>query len=124
MKKVCAVMMTVLIFSLSACMSKEDTDTSSNTGIQLVFDKSVEASAFTDSLLEEMLNQKGITDYNIKLTSGGFITDDPIIYIVGYRFTYDGTTEVYGYKLSLAEGGYAVLEEGREIGAFIVGDGE
>lgn len=69
-----------------------------------------------------MLAGKGIVDYDIELTSGGFITSDPIVYVVGYRYMYNGVTDLYGYKLKQAESGFTVLEEGYEVGKFVVGD--
>lgn len=69
-----------------------------------------------------MLAEKGIVNYDIELTSGGFMTSDPIVYVVGYRYAYNGATDLYGYKLSQAESGFTILEEGYEVGEFIVGD--
>ena len=122
-KPVWIVMAAVLAFSISGCTEKQETETGSDAGIQMAFDNSFAAQDFTDGLLEELLEQKGIEDYGIELTSGGFITDDPITYIVGYRYHHDGITETYGYKLKQTEAGFTVLEEGAEVGEFIVGNG-
>ena len=122
-KSVWIVMAAVLAFSISGCTEKQETETGSDAGIQMAFDNSFAAQDFTDGLLEELLEQKGIEDYEIELTSGGFITDDPVTYIVGYRYQHNGITETYGYKLKQTEAGFTVLEEGAEVGEFIVGNG-
>ena len=98
-KSVWIVMAAVLAFSISGCAEKQEPETGSDAGIQMAFDNSFAARDFTDGLLEELLEQKGIEDYEIELTSGGFITDDPVTYIVGYRYQHNGITETYGYKL-------------------------
>ena len=67
--------------------------------------------------------EKDISEYSIDLTSHGFVTDDPLIYIVGYRYTYNGQTTTYGYKMHQTEEGFAVIEEGVEVGEFITGNG-
>lgn len=122
-KSVWIVMAAVLAFSISGCAEKQEPETGSDAGIQMAFDNSFAARDFTDGLLEELLEQKGIEDYEIELTSGGFITDDPVTYIVGYRYQHNGITETYGYKLKQTEAGFTVLEEGAEVGEFIVGNG-
>lgn len=118
---------TVLAFTLGGCgkdtspsMSQND-DTAA--AIQFTFDMSTQAQAYTDKLFESMLSEKGITKYKIESTSGGFITGDPVSFISGYRYTYDGKEDVYGYKLSLNDDGttFTVLEESVDAGEFIVG---
>ena len=68
-----------------------------------------------------MLSEEGISQYEILLTTGGFITSDPLVYISGYQYSYDGKNAVYGYKLQLNDDGstFTVLEEGVEIGEFV-----
>lgn len=109
----------VLALMLAGCGKDDD----GNVDMQPVYDISVQAEAYTKPLFEAMLSEKGITDYEITLTSGGFITDDPLVFIAGYRYTYDGKEAVYGYKLSLNDDGktFTVLEESVEAGEFVVG---
>lgn len=83
-----------------------------------------EVRACTDELLKEMLAQKGITDYEIENASLGFITDDPVIYIVGYCYHYSGGTQTYGYKLHRNGQEFSVIEEGTEVGEFMAGISE
>ena len=68
-----------------------------------------------------MLSEEGISQYEILLTTGGFITSDPLVFISGYQYAYDGKETVYGYKLQLNDDGstFTVLEEGVEIGEFV-----
>ena len=87
-------------------------------------DVSLDARTFTDGLLKERLSEQGIADYTIDTTAGGFITSDPIVYTVGYCYTHDGQTEVYGYKLSQSESGFDVIAEGTEIGEVVTGTGD
>lgn len=89
----------------------------------MVFDTSMEARNYTDELLKEKLAEKGIEEYTIHMTSGGFTTDDPVIYLVAYRYTWNDTTEVYGYKLKKDDvSGFQIIEEGEEVGTFILSD--
>lgn len=85
-KSLLAAVFAVLILSLAGCLPQQDSSATSDAGFQTAFDNSVAASDFTDELLEDMLGQKGINNYEIELTSGGFITDDPVTYLVGYRY--------------------------------------
>lgn len=91
--------------------------------MQEAFDISAKGEADARTRLEAMLLEKGISQYEIVLSSGGFLTEDPLIFLAGYRYTYDGKEAVYGYKLHLNEDGttFTVLEEGAETGEFIVG---
>ena len=68
-----------------------------------------------------MLSEEGISQYEILLTTGGFITSDPLVFISGYQYAYDRKETVYGYKLQLNDDGstFTVLEEGVEIGEFV-----
>lgn len=94
-----------------------------NSVAQVIYDTSLEAKKFADALFEGMVEEKDISEYSIDLTSHGFVTDDPLIYIVGYRYTYNGQTTTYGYKMHQTEEGFAVIEEGVEVGEFITGNG-
>ena len=89
--------------------------------LQDAFDTSVKAEAYTNELFTSMLSEEGISQYEILLTTGGFITSDPLVYISGYQYSYDGKKEVYGYKLQSNDDGstFTVLEEGVEIGEFV-----
>ena len=89
--------------------------------LQDVFDTSVKAEAYTSELFASMLSKEGISQYEILLTTGGFITSDPLVFISGYQYAYDGKEMVYGYKLHLNDDGstFTLLEEGVEIGEFV-----
>lgn len=97
----------------------QSSDTTS--ALQDAFDTSVKAEAYTNELFTSMLSKEGISQYELLLTTGGFITSDPLVYISGYQYSYDGKKEVYGYKLQLNDDGstFTVLEEGVEIGEFV-----
>lgn len=72
-----------------------------------------------------MLKEQEITDYEIEETNYGFITDDPVIFIAGYRYICDGSEEVYGYKLRMNDDQtFSVIEEGVQVGKFIMGSVE
>lgn len=115
------------LFILAGCSGKPANDNSTvdeelSAGMQAAYDNSVKARLFTDDLLDDMLSSSDIQEYTVELTSGGFITDESLTYIVGYRYTYDGITEVYGYKLIQTGSGFSVIDESEEIGEFIVGE--
>ena len=100
---------------LSVCQSSE-----ASAAFQDAFDMSVKAEAYASERFTSMLLEEGISQYEILLTTGGFITDDPLVYIAGYQYRYDGKEAVYGYKLQLNDDGatFAVLEGGVEAGEF------
>ena len=123
MKEKALALVALSAFVLSGCSAEKDGDVSSK-WMQAAYDTSLEAREYTDALLAGMLEEIGVTYYDIELTSGGFITDAPVVYIVGYRYSYGDITETYGYKLRKTESGFSVLEESREIGAVITGDNE
>ena len=64
--------------------------------LQDAFDTSVKAEAYTNELFTSMLSEEGISQYEILLTTGGFITSDPLVYISGYQYSYDGKTRYTG----------------------------
>ena len=122
MKKAMVLSVFLLTSIFAGCSVTPENNASADAGVQLAFDTSMVAREFTDELVAEMLAGKGIVDYDIELTSGGLITSDPSVYVVGYRYMYNGVTDLYGYKLKQAESGFTVLEEGYEVGKFVVGD--
>ena len=128
MKKTVKICLSLLIFfTLAGCTGKPANDRSVvdeklSTGMQAAYDNSVKARIFTDGLLDEMLLSRDIQEYAVELTSGGFITDESLTYIVAYRYTYDGITEVYGYKLNQTENSFSVIDASEEIGEFIIGE--
>lgn len=124
MKKVILAITLITLMILVGCSNTTDSITqtsSSDSAIQTAYDTSLDARTFTDSLLKEMLSKQGIADYVIDTTTGGFITSDPVIYMVGYHYTHNGQTDVYGYKLSQSKDGFEVIAEGTEIGEVIIG---
>ena len=96
-------------------------DKEASAALQAAFDTSVEAEAYTRERFTAMLSEEGISQYEILLTTGGFITSDPLVYISGYQYSYDGKEAVYGYKLQVNDDGptFTVLEEGVEVGEFV-----
>jgi hypothetical protein len=125
-KKIILFFLTAALLSiLTGCdgntASFVDQSSDTTSALQDAFDTSVMAEAYTNELFASMLSKEGISQYEILLTTGGFITSDPLVYISGYQYSYDGKKEVYGYKLQLNDDGstFTVLEEGVEIGEFV-----
>lgn len=116
---------TVLLAVLAGCDNNtvfpvaQNSDTASV--LQDAFDISAKAEAYTNELFTSMLSEQGISQYEILLTTNGFLTGDPLIYISGYQYSCNGKKAVYGYKLQLNDNGstFTVLEEGVEIGEFV-----
>ena len=126
MKKAILIIILIMLMGFTGCTNTTSTRQGSNaeqpdSAMQTAYDTSLDARTFTDTLLEEMLSKQGITDYTIDMTAGGFITSDPVIYMVGYRYTHNGQTDVYWYKLSQSGDGFEVIGEGSEIGELIIG---
>lgn len=126
MKKAILIIILIMLMGFTGCTNTTSTRQGSNaeqpdSAMQTAYDTSLDARTFTDTLLEEILSKQGITDYTIDMTAGGFITSDPVIYMVGYRYTHNGQTDVYGYKLSQSGDGFEVIGEGPEIGELIIG---
>ena len=126
MKIAILIIILIMLMGFTGCTNTTSTRQGSNaeqpdSAMQTAYDTSLDARTFTDTLLEEMLSKQGITDYTIDMTAGGFITSDPVIYMVGYRYTHNGQTDVYGYKLSQSGDGFEVIGEGYEIGELIIG---
>ena len=126
LKKIILFFLTAALLSiLTGCdgnaASFVDQSSDTTSALQDAFDTSVKAEAYTNELFTSMLSKEGISQYEILLTTGGFITSDPLIYISGYQYSYDGKKEVYGYKLQLNDDGstFTVLEEGVEVGEFV-----
>ena len=110
---------------LAGCSSNAGLFVSQNSetsfALQDAFDVSVKAEEYTNKLFTYMLSEEGVSQYEILLKTSGFITSDPLVYIAGYQYSYDGKEAVYGYKLQLNDGGaaFTVLEEGVETGEFV-----
>ena len=126
-KKIILFFLTAALLSiLTGCdgntASFVDQSSDTTSALQDAFDTSVKAEAYTNELFTSMLSKEGISQYEILLTTGGFITSDPLVYISGYQYSYDGKKEVYGYKLQLNNDDsstFTVLEEGVEVGEFV-----
>lgn len=111
-----------MLMLLTGCSNAASGDAAySDSAMQAAYDASLDARTFADGLLKDMLSEQEIADYTIDTTAGGFITSAPIVYTVGYCYTHDGQTEVYGDQLSQSENGFAVLAEGTEIGEAVTG---
>ena len=125
MKKTILTITLAMLMLLTGCSGAGSGDSSHpDSAMQAAYDASLDARDFADGLLKERLAEQGVADYTIDTTAGGFITSDPIVYTVGYCYTHDGQTEVYGYKLSQSESGFDVIAEGTEIGEVVTGTGE
>ena len=125
-KKIILFFLTVALLSiLAGCdgntASSVDQSSDTTSALQDAFDTSVKAETYTNKLFTSMLSKEGISQYELLLTTGGFITSDPLVYISGYQYSYDGKKDVYGYKLQLNDDGstFTVLEEGVEVGEFV-----
>lgn len=89
--------------------------------IQQISDYSSKAEEFAHALFVDKLSKEQIEDYEIVSSTNGFITSEPPVYVVAYEYTYNSTNHIYGYKLTQTESGsFLVLEEGEEIGLFII----
>lgn len=123
---IAAMSMSILVGCESHAQHASESGQDSDVAVQEAFDRSVDAEAYTQELFEAMLSEKGISLYEITLTSGGFITGETLVFVAGYRYTYDGQKAVYGYKVALNDDGvsFSVLEEGVDVGEFVVGHGD
>lgn len=120
MKKLIAIFMAVvMVMSFVGCNRSDNSqDSNSDVDIAAMTEKSKN---YADALFQEHLNRESEGDYEIEHTYYGFITNDPLVFIIGYEYTIDGTQYVYGYKLGLNENlTFNVIEEGKSIGEFVV----
>lgn len=125
-KKIMLFFLTAAVLSILAGCDGNTASSAGQSGdtafvLQDAFDISVKAEAYTNELFTSMLSEEGISQYEILLTTGGFITSDPLVFVSGYQYSYDGKKEVHGYKLQLNDDGstFTVLEEGVEVGEFV-----
>ena len=91
-KKIILFFLTAALLSiLTGCdgntASFVDQSSDTTSALQDAFDTSVMAEAYTNELFASMLSKEGISQYEILLTTGGFITSDPLVYISGYQYS-------------------------------------
>lgn len=122
MKKLhCLLMVFIMTILLTGCSNLVDKKADNDAGLQIAFDISKKAEEYTQQLLHAHLKEQGVEDYSITQTHRGFITDNPVVFIVGYQYTLDSSESYYGYKLALDEDQpFTVLEEGIPVGEFIM----
>ena len=85
-KKIILFFLTAALLSiLTGCdgntASFVDQSSDTTSALQDAFDTSVKAEAYTNELFASMLSKEGISQYEILLTTGGFITSDPLVCI-------------------------------------------
>lgn len=121
MKKLIILWMTfVVVMSLAGC-NRPDKTQDDKADMQFVADMVEKSKDYADSLFHEQLSNESESDYEIAQINYGFITDDPLIFIIGYEYTIDHSEYLYGYKLRLNEDlTFTVIEEGESIGEFIM----
>lgn len=121
MKKFIVLLATlVMAFALVSC-NNSDVATDDNVNIQMATDMVEKAKEYVEPLFHEYLDSQSVTDYEITQTNYGFITDDPVVFIIGYQYTVDDSEFLYGYKLKLNENQtFTVLEEGKSVCEFIM----
>ncbi len=119
MKKIISLVLVLTVVLIFAGCESAESVSDNEDGLQAVSDLSVKAKEYTDVLFDEMLKEQGITDYDITSANYGFITDDPIVFFVGYEYSVNGSDSIYGYKLTINDGlMFEVAEEGPSIGEF------
>ena len=120
MKKIIAI---IAVLIAAVCCFAGCSGGSDDNGMQAAYDTSVEAKKYADGLFADLMAEKGISDYQIVSTAGGFLLDETENYYVSYTFSYDEgeeqVTDIYGYNLEKTQSGFAVASEGAEVGEFI-----
>ncbi len=110
----------VMVVVLVGC-NNSDVPIDDSIDMQIVADTVENAKEYSNQLFYEYLNNQDITDYEITQTNYGFITGDPVVFIIGYQYTVDDSEFLYGYKLELNENQtFSVLGEGEFIGEFAI----
>ncbi len=66
-------------------------------GFQDAYDISLNVKDYTEQLLKSMLESHGISYFEILETGCGFVTEDPLVFITGYRYSAREQETVYGY---------------------------
>lgn len=66
-------------------------------GFQDAYDMRVNAKDYTELLHISMLESHGISDFKILERGCGFVTEDPLVFITGYRDSAEEQETVYGY---------------------------
>lgn len=123
MKKILSlVFVLVMVLTFAGCKSAKSSSNDEQelqaSGLGMATDLSGKAREYTDVLFDEMLKEQGITDYDITRTNYGFITEDPVVFIVGYEYSINGndSDNIYGYKLTVNDGlMFHVTEEGPSV---------
>lgn len=90
--------------------------------MQTLADRSYTAKEFADSLFTDYMATQKISNYTIEQMAYGFYTSETpdSIYVIGYLYSVNGSTEKYGYKVFVDENeSCGVLEEGTSIAPFL-----
>ncbi len=120
MKKIFVLLMTLgMVLTLAGC-NPRDKATEDDAGMQIAADMSEKAKEYAAPLFLEYLKKQGVADYEITQTNFGFLTGDPVVFVVGYQYVVEDSEFLYGYKLKLNENQtFTLLEEGQSVGEFI-----
>ena len=121
MKKLIVLLATLVMVVVLVGCNNSDVTIDDSIDMQITTDMVEKAKEYADPLFHEYLNNQNITDYEITQTNYGFITGDPVIFIIGYQYTVDDFEFLYGYKLELNENQtFSVLGEGEFVGEFTI----
>ncbi len=121
MKRIFVLLMTlVMVLALVGC-NHWDVATEDGADMQIAADMTEKAKEYTAPLFREYLKKQSVVDYEITQTNYGFITGNPVVFVVGYQYIVDDSEFLYGYKLKLNENQtFTLLEEGESVGEFIL----
>ena len=119
MKKLIVLLATLVMLVVLVGCNNSDVAIDDSIDMQIAADMVEKAKEYANSLFHEYLNNQNVTDYEITQTNYGFITGDPVVFIIGYQYTVDDSEFLYGYKLELNENQtFSVLGEGEFVGEF------
>lgn len=114
----------LLILGMTGC-SVSSSNFETNEAVQILADRSALAKEYASPLFDEYMESQSIENYTIEQTAYGFYTSETpnSVYVVGFRYTSDDVTGMYGYKIVIDENDIcSVLEESREVAAFLFGE--
>ena len=122
MKRICILAALLAIVLFAAGCQRTPTANEDNTVIQLLADKSHLAQEHAAPLFAAHMAEQGFDNYAIDRTSSGFYTSDTpdSVYVVGYIYSANGESGMYGYKIHVDENEIcSVLEEGVDVARFL-----
>ena len=119
-KTVSIILIIIAIFTFTGCGNTNKVKDES-IDIEIVNNKVEKVKEYTDTLFIKHMESEHVSTYKIKQTHYGFITDDPLIILVGYEYVVDNSEYLYGYKLKLNDNStFTLIEESESIGKFIM----